>query len=147
VLSHYVSDGHVPLHAVVNYDGQLTNQHGLHARWESELFERNRSRLTIRPAAAAPVIDARGFMFDVLLASNRMAGDVLAADEAAAAGREFYDDAYFAALGARLVPGLERRLNDSITAVASVIIGAWQQAGRPAVPTTLSRTPRRVRRP
>ena len=25
ILAHYVSDGHVPLHAVVNYDGQLTD--------------------------------------------------------------------------------------------------------------------------
>ncbi len=49
ILAHYVSDGHVPLHAVVNYDGQLTNQQGLHSRWESELFERNRTALRISP--------------------------------------------------------------------------------------------------
>ena len=44
VLAHYVADGHVPLHAVVNYDGQLTEQQGLHSRWETELFERNARR-------------------------------------------------------------------------------------------------------
>ena len=42
ILAHYVADGHVPLHGVVNYDGQLTGQQGLHSRWEAELFERNR---------------------------------------------------------------------------------------------------------
>ena len=31
------------------------------------------------------------------------------------------------------LPVLERRLNDSITAVAAMITGAWEQAGRPAV--------------
>ncbi len=53
VLAHYVSDGHVPLHAVVNYDGQLTQQQGLHSRWESELFERNRATLKIAPPSIA----------------------------------------------------------------------------------------------
>ena len=32
ILAHYVADGHVPLHAVVNYDGQMTGQRGLHSR-------------------------------------------------------------------------------------------------------------------
>jgi hypothetical protein len=74
ILFHYVSDGHVPLHSVVNYDGQLTNQHGLHGRWESELVERNRAAITIAPAVAHPVTNPRDFMFEVLLASNRVSG-------------------------------------------------------------------------
>jgi len=147
ILAHYVSDGHVPLHAVVNYDGQLTSQHGLHGRWESELFERNQARVTVAPAAATAATRPRDFMFDVLLASNRLAGGVLEADTQASAGREFYDDQYFAAFGTAQLPVLERRLNQSITAVASVIIGAWEQAGRPTVPVELPRTPRRIRRP
>jgi hypothetical protein len=147
ILTHYVSDGHVPLHSVVNYDGQLTNQHGLHSRWESDLFERNRAALRIAPVAAAPVSNPRDFMFDVLLASNRMTAAVLAADQHAAAGREFYDDEYFARFATAALPGLEQRLNDSISAVAAMITGAWEQAGRPEVPVELPRTPRRIRRP
>ena len=147
ILAHYVSDGHVPLHAVVNYNGQLTGQDGLHARWESELFERNRSRLTIAPAAAKPVSNPRDFMFDVLLASNRAAANVLESDLKAAAGREFYDDAYFDLFANGTLPTLERRLNDSISAVASMIVGAWEQAGKPAIPAEPARTPRRIRRP
>ena len=147
VLAHYVSDGHVPLHAVVNYNGQATGQAGLHARWESELFERNRGRLTLAPAAAKPVVNPRDFMFEVLLASNRAAVNVLASDLKAAEGREFYDDAYFDAFGKGTLSTLERRLNDSITAVASMIAGAWEQAGKPAIPTEPARTPRRIRRP
>jgi len=147
ILFHYVSDGHVPLHSVVNYDGQLTNQHGLHGRWESELFERNRAAVAIAPAAPHAVSNPRDFMFEVLLASNRVSGAVFDADRQAAVGREFYDDQYFDAFRASALPGLERRLNDSITAVAAVVMGAWEQAGRPPVPTRLPRTPRRVRRP
>jgi hypothetical protein len=147
ILAHYVSDAHVPLHAVVNYDGQLTGQNGLHGRWESELYERNEGRVTIAPAAATPVTQPRDFTFDVLLASNRLAAAVLDADRKAAEGREFYDDQYFAAFEPAQLPVLARRLNESITAVASVVAGAWEQAGRPEVPIELPRTLRRVRRP
>jgi hypothetical protein len=148
VLAHYVSDGYVPLHAVVNYDGQQTNQHGIHNRWETELFERNRARVKIAPAQPKPVTDAREFMFQTLLSSNQLAEGVLLADKKAAQGREFYDDGYFAVLGREQLSVLERRLNDSITAVAAVVIGAWEQAGRPAVPAERpGRPPRAIRPP
>ena len=39
IVSHYVSDGHVPFHAALNYDGQLTGQTGIHSRFEAELFD------------------------------------------------------------------------------------------------------------
>ena len=48
-LAHYTSDAHVPLHGVANYDGQLTQQWGVHTRWEATLFERYVGRLTIAP--------------------------------------------------------------------------------------------------
>jgi hypothetical protein len=94
-----------------------------------------------------PISDPREFMFATLLDSNRLASNVLAADKTAAAGREFYDDAYFEAFGKGTLPTLERRLNDSIAAVASAITGAWEQAGKPVVPTEMPRTPRAIRRP
>lgn len=147
VLAHYVGDGHVPLHAVMNYDGQLTGQRGVHARWEADLFERNRARLTLAPPAMKPVTDIRDFMFDALLASNRDAATVLAADKAAGEGRERYDDGYFEAFGKGTWPTLERRLNAAISAVAAVIAGAWERAGRPVVPTEMPRTPRPIPRP
>ncbi len=38
-ISHYIGDLHVPLHTSINYDGQLTNQKGLHSLWESTIPE------------------------------------------------------------------------------------------------------------
>ncbi len=38
-LGHYIADAHVPLHTTRNYNGQLTNQQGIHAFWESRLPE------------------------------------------------------------------------------------------------------------
>jgi hypothetical protein len=147
ILAHYVSDGFVPLHAVVNYDGQLTGQNGLHARWEADLFERQRARVRFAPVPMAAVMAPRDFAFDTLLASNRLAAKVLEDDARAASGREFYDDAYFAAFAEAQLPIVERRVNESIAAVAATIAGAWEQAGRPAVPTELPKSPRRIRRP
>ena len=147
VLTHYVSDGHVPLHAVINYNGQLTGQDGVHSRWEGELFERNRSALKIAPPPLKAVTVPRDAMFDVLLASNRLAANVLESDRMAADGREFYDDAYFDAFAKGTLTTLERRLNDSISAVASFIVGAWEMAGKPAIAAEGDRTPRRIRRP
>lgn len=34
-IGHYIGDANVPLHTTLNYDGQLTNQKGLHSLWES----------------------------------------------------------------------------------------------------------------
>jgi hypothetical protein len=148
ILAHYVSDGHVPLHAVVNYDGRLTNQHGIHSRWEAELFERNRTRIKIAPAVPKPVTDPREVMFQTLLASYLLAEGVLQSDIKAAQGRKFYDDGYFDALAKDQLSVLEKRLNDSITAVAAFVIGAWEQAGRPAIPDERrAREPRPIRPP
>ena len=146
-LGHYVADAHVPFHAVWNYDGQQTNQHGIHVRFEAALFERYRARLTVAPAPAAPIRDIRTFIFDRLLEGTKLAGDVLTADRAAIGSRDVYDDAYYEAFFARTKPILERRLNESISAVAGVIAGAWDAAGRPAVPVEPPRQPQRRRRP
>ncbi len=53
VLCHYVSDGHVPLHAVANYDGQATGQHGRTRASRAELFERYTGELTVTPGAGS----------------------------------------------------------------------------------------------
>ena len=38
-LAHYIGDANVPLHTSVNYDGQLTDQKGIHSLWESVIPE------------------------------------------------------------------------------------------------------------
>jgi hypothetical protein len=147
IMGHYIGDAHVPLHSVINYDGQVTNQRGVHSRWESELFDRLRGRLTIAPKPIQPIKDPRDFMFDTLLASNQLAEAVLASDRRAAEGRDFYDDAYFDAFGKDQFAALERRINESITALASMITAAWDAAGRPALPPERPRPPRPTPRP
>jgi hypothetical protein len=145
-LGHYVADAHVPFHAVENYDGQLTGQHGIHARFESTLFERYRDRLTIGPGPAQPITSPRDFVFDVIIEGTRLVPPILKSDLEAIGTREVYDDEYYASFYAANRRVLERRLNESITAVAGMIAGAWQSAGRPAVPRDPPSTPQRKRR-
>lgn len=38
-LGHYISDAHVPLHTTQNYNGQRSEQHGIHGLWESAIPE------------------------------------------------------------------------------------------------------------
>jgi len=77
----------------------------------------------------------RDTAFAVLLESYQLVDEVLKADKAAIAGKDTYDDDYFEKFFTRVQPILERRLSESITATAGLIIGAWEQAGKP-VPTT-----------
>ena len=147
VLSHYLADAHVPFHSALNYDGQLTQQWGVHSRFETELFARVRPTLVVKPKPVAPITGSpRDFVFAVLRESFPPVRTILDADRAAAAGREFYDDEYFTRFGATAAPILERRVNDAITAVASVITAAWVEAGRPALPLETTTQPRRIRR-
>ncbi len=131
-LAHYLSDAQVPFHAALNHDGQLTGQWGIHSRFETETFERFRDSLDVKPGPVVAVPNTRDYAFDSLTSSFSYVQAILDADKAAVAGRDVYDDAYFAAFYAKVKPILEQRLADSITAVASVItsrVGAGGEAG------------------
>ena len=147
VIAHYIGDSHQPLHAAVNYDGQVTNQQGIHSRFETELFDRYRDRLRIAPAPAAPIPNLRDFMFTTLSDSFSQVDAILAADREAIQGRTLYDDGYFAVMFERTGPIMEKRMSAAATAVASVIMSAWIEAGRPALPVDAPpRAPRPIRR-
>ena len=145
VMSHYVQDAHQPLHASVNYDGQMTGNNGIHARFETALFERFQSRLTIRPAPPTPILNSRDAAFDALLSSYKLVDPILKADVAARQGKETYDDEYFERLFTTVRPILEQRLGEAITATAGLIMGAWEQAGRPVLKPAGPRPPQKIK--
>ena len=146
-LAHYTSDALVPLHGVINYTGQLTGQNGVHQRWEDTLFERYRDQLTIAPKVIPPVINPRDFVFDRILEDTQLVPGLLKADLDAIGSRDTYDEAYYDAFFKAQRSVMERRLNESIAAVAAMITGAWEAAGKPPVPAESPRTPQRRRRP
>jgi hypothetical protein len=71
---------------------------------------------------------------------------VLEADKKAIGDRDVYDDRYFETFFTSTRPVLEKRLNDAITAVASVITSAWEQAGKPQLSATPPQRPPQRRR-
>ncbi|ODS53632.1 MAG: hypothetical protein ABS36_13480 [Acidobacteria bacterium SCN 69-37] len=131
LLAHYVEDGHVPFHAVRNYDGQLTGQRGLHARFETALILDHWGSFALRPVVISPIEDIRAFMFDVLVESARLTPAVLDADREAAGPDKVYGAAYSERFRAGAGAIAEQRVNDAIDAVASAITAAWREAGSP----------------
>ena len=146
VLAHYVEDAHQPFHAALNYDGQLTNQRGVHARFETELILREQKALKLTPVTVTAIPAFRDFMFQTLIDSQALVATILAADRKAAEGRDFYDDAYFEAFFKGAGPIAERRLSEAASAVASAVHSAWVEGGKPALPVGGARTPSRIRR-
>jgi hypothetical protein len=143
VLGHYAADAHVPLHAVTNYDGQLTGQTGLHSRWETVLFARFARQLEpeIAPGPAHRIEDPVAFAFDRLREDARRAAEVLAADLAARGPVDYvetaeddrYDDAYYSRLFEREGPAMATALAAAAETVGSLWLSAWEEAGRPGL--------------
>ena len=141
ILGHYAGDAHVPLHAVLNYDGQLSGQEGVHGRWESELVERFERQLEplVQPAAARPAGDPATFVLAALRSGFAHAREVLASDLAARGPRDLaatpqderYDDGYYSRLFEREGPRLASRLTEAAEATGALWLQAWSEAGRP----------------
>jgi hypothetical protein len=146
VLAHYVADAHVPFHSALNYDGQLTQQWGIHSRFESQVVMMNLSRIAIEPRPMAPVRRPRDFVFDTLIDGFPLVERILAVDRRAVRGRNEYDDEYFEEFFGGIEPIVEGQLSKAVSGVAAVIAGAWEAAGRPSVPFEPPPVTRKVRR-
>ena len=145
-LAHYIQDAYQPLHVHNNYDGQLSGQNGLHSRFESELFERFESRMTINPPPLRAVTDTRAFIFEIALSSHQLVPKILDADRDALAGMDIYNDAYFEKFFAAIRPVIEQQMAGAITGTASAIVSAWTQAGKPELKVA-PRAVQKVRKP
>jgi hypothetical protein len=146
VLAHYLEDAHQPFHAVLNYDGQLTGQRGIHARFETDLVLRHWSRLRLAPVTIQPVPNVKDFVFAALADGTSKVPIVLAGDRKAIEGRTLYDDGYYDVLLRETRVVLQDRLSASASGVASAIVSAWTRAGRPALPADAARPPAPIRR-
>lgn len=146
VTAHYVADAHVPFHAALNYDGQLTQQWGIHSRFESQVVLRYLPDLNIQPRPVPPVREVREAVFKWLTDGYSQVATILAADRKAVGGHDEYDDAYFKAFFAGTRPIVERQLSSAIADLAAVLTAAWEAGGRPKLPVTPPDIVRKVRR-
>ncbi|MCS7083154.1 MAG: zinc dependent phospholipase C family protein [Bacteroidetes bacterium] len=148
-LGHYISDVHVPLHTTLNYDGQLSGQEGIHARWESELPERFGSGYRLRQGLKARYIeDVSAHTWTIILRSHRLVDTLLATERWVreqlppqalfqeqpnpnAHPRRLYSDRYYALWHEALRGMVERQMQAAIHEVASYWYTAWVNAGKP----------------
>jgi hypothetical protein len=143
-LSHYVSDLHQPLHTTENFNGQLTGQLGIHARFESELLNRYVSQISLNRIDLADLGSVLPVLFDLVLESHLEVDTILMADhrivsELALDRRAYrrrgerrnYPDLYFDRMFDEVGELLEERLNQAALRIASLWWMAWKKAGEP----------------
>lgn len=147
-IGHYIADAHVPLHASSNHNGQLTGQNGIHGFWESrlpELLAEKEWDLFI--GKAEYLKDPSLFMWTRILESAAAADTVLKIEKRLSlqfpSDQRFsfenrngvlirqYSSAYTKAYDKNLKGMVERRMRQSIYAVASFWYTAWVNAGQP----------------
>ncbi|MBI3273020.1 MAG: hypothetical protein HYZ53_28785 [Planctomycetes bacterium] len=133
-LGHYVGDSFVPLHACLNYDGQLTGNTGIHKLWEADLLERYPFDKTMLASLGTPMVleDPVVFAFETLTTGQAEVQGILECDTALHALRGKHE--YFEKLRERTGALADRRLGEAATATASHWLTAWVRAGKPAMP-------------
>ncbi|MFM7823583.1 MAG: zinc dependent phospholipase C family protein [Bacteroidota bacterium] len=146
-LGHYVGDAHVPLHTTSNYNGQKTNQHGIHGLWESRIPELSMESYILMAGRCAFVDDPLARVWDVLRESHSALDSVLLFEKeltsrfpedqkltyelrGATAVRVY--SAEFTNEYERMMDGMvERRMEASIQLTSSLWYTAWVMAGQP----------------
>lgn len=155
-LGHYVADANVPLHTTSNYNGQQTNQHGIHGLWESrlpELFHTDYDLLTgqaqyiddVQEAAWQAVLRAHQAV-DSVLSFERIATDKHGDHKYSFESRsrqtiKVYSIEYSEYYHKILDRMVERQMLASIRMVGSLWYTAWVDAGQPELSNFLDYTP------
>lgn len=129
--AHYACDLTQPLHTVLNYDGQLTHQTGLHSRFETGLVKALASRWVLNPRAAKEETDLRARIFTEYLESYGRANLIFAGDRIAVFGLHYQDPEFFRTFDDVLGLLARKRLEAAVSFVSSLWYTAWVRAGKP----------------
>jgi hypothetical protein len=156
-IGHYIADAHVPLHATENYNGQLTNQKGIHGFWESRLpelysnsydFFTGRARYVSNIQKAAWEACEGSFAakdsvleFERRLNSSFAQEQKYTIEQKGQAQIKNYSAAYAKAYDEMLGGQVERRMRLSVLLVGSIWYTAWVDAGQPDMADAARITP------
>lgn len=147
-LGHYIADAHVPLHTTTNYDGQLTNQKGLHSLWESmipeieigsyHLYSGHKAVYLKNPQLAIwTAIRKAALLVPEMLETERVVSKGFTEDQKFRVqmrrGREFksYTSGFAKAYAAALKTSINDQLLNSTDLIADFWYTAWEDAGKP----------------
>lgn len=137
-LGHYVADGHMPLHITANYDGGLTNQSGIHSRYESNMVGTYSSSLSNYAGSTVNQITNKNkYVLNYIYSNYPYVDSVLKADTYAKnLARNNTSTQYYTALWSktRFTTTLFKNASHSL---AELIYTAWVEAGSPAFGSTV----------
>lgn len=148
-LGHYIADAHVPLHTTENHNGQLTNQQGIHAFWESrlpELFAHNYSFIV---GKAQSIDDPLAEAWKIVKRTHALVDSTLKIEAALSLSfserKKYsfserkgqvvkqYSVAYSKAYSLAVNNMVERQMRAAILATGSFWYSAWIDAGQPTL--------------
>ena len=138
-LGHYVADGFMPLHITGNYDGQLSNQKGIHSRYEGIMINKFIDQISLNNKSGIRKIkDIRSYIFKYLYNNHSYVGLLLQADSYAyqEAGNQ-YNEIYYERLWEKTNWFTIQLLQESSETLACFIFNAWLEAGKPIFPKNL----------
>ncbi|WMJ75033.1 zinc dependent phospholipase C family protein [Cytophagaceae bacterium ABcell3] len=151
-IGHYIADAHVPLHTTKNYNGQLTNQVGIHGFWESrlpelffdeyDLFLGKATYIENTQKAAWEAVYTSHAAVDSVLTLEKMLNDRFPSDkkysfeERGNSTIKVYSQEYATEYRRMLNNMVEKRLRASIKLVASFWYTCWVDAGQPDLGNT-----------
>lgn len=152
-LGHYVADAHVPLHTTSNYNGQYTNQIGIHALWETRIPEMYMAQYDLFIGPAHYISDPVDFAWKIIRESNALVDSVLHIEKnlsitfKSAEIRSYiernnqliqtYSDNYVEAYDIAMNGMVQRRFKAAIHSVSSFWYSAWIDAGQPKLSSIL----------
>ncbi len=146
-IGHYIADAHVPLHTTANHNGQLTNQVGIHAFWESrvpELFAADynflvgKAQYLENPLKAAWKIVKHShtlvdtvLRFEAKLSASFPSDQKYSFSERSNTVTKQYSVAYTKAYQSMMNGMVEKQMRAAILALGSFWYSAWIDAGQP----------------
>lgn len=133
-LAYYVAEAHDSFNTTQNFDGRLSAQYGVDARYASSLVDRYSMFFIFRPADAAKVDDPTIYAFEMVLEANTWLDNVQWADVRARSGLPDYTDEFYDRFYNQVGAVLVKQINEACHNVGSYWYTAWLNAGRPPLP-------------
>jgi len=146
-IGHYIADAHVPLHTTENYNGQLTNQKGIHGFWESRLPELFANDYDYFVGKAVYIDSPLEKIWEVVLESTIALDSVLLFEkelsQSFSSDKKYsfevrgertikvYSKEFSTAYHVKLNGMVERRMRDALLCISSFWYTAWVDAGQP----------------
>lgn len=133
-LGHYVADGHMPLHITRNYNGQFSNNSGIHSRYESTMINAYISQISYSGQPISFIENVNQYVFDYIYGNYAFVDSVLLADDyAKSISGNTNSTAYKQALWAYSQGFTTVLFKNASHALAELIYTAWTEAGSPLI--------------